>query len=605
MSTLFHDAFAALPAPCAITDGEGRLAEVNDAFAATIGQSATTLRGQPASAILDGLPAILEAGRNDLTVLLHRHDSITVCMACSTAPLPGGGAVLTLRPAPELAGWPYQLIVEAIEEGITIRAADGRIVGSNSTARQLLGQCSAPDFIRWDGEPLAHADHPAILALSNNAPVAAIIGARQPDGSVRWLQVHSVPIQHPEAGRAVVSSFSEINQLVETQRRLADSERRFRAIFDQTFEFIGLLETDGRLIEANATALAFIDKRLDEVAGKPFVDTPWWSHSPEDQATLRAGIAQAAAGQFTRFEATHPGADGEISTIDFSLKPVTDESGRVVYIIPEGRDITHIKRAERELMAAKLQAEAANHAKSAFLAAISHELRTPLNAVIGFSETIIGEVFGPLGNSRYGDYVGLIHTAGCHLRDVIEDILDVARIEIGEVPLHEDVLDLYKCLDSAVRMVAPKADERRVQLAAELPAGLPRLRADPLRLRQVVLNLLVNAVKFTPPGGRVAIAASAGPKGMLLTVADTGIGIRPEDLDSIWNPFFQADASLSRRFGGTGLGLPIVRHYVEAHGGTITVDSTPGQGSTFTLWLPAGRLIHPANDSPDAAKKCG
>ncbi|MCR6630980.1 MAG: ATP-binding protein [Magnetospirillum sp.] len=597
MSDLFRDAFAALACPAAILDRAGRFVEVNGAFVDAVGRDAALLAGKPATDILHNLPAAFADRRHDCAILLHHTEAVSVRMACTIVPMSGGTAMLTLRASPELAGWPYQLIVEAIEEGITIRAADGRIIGSNRAARALLGPTGAPDFIRWDGEPLAQADHPAFLALASGNPVAGIIGARKPDGTVRWLQVHSVPIHHPEAGHAVVSSFAEINQLVDTQRRLADSERRFRAIFDQTYEFIGLLDTEGHLIEANATALAFIDKGLDEIAGLPFAETPWWTHSPAEQTKLRDGIARAAVGEFVRFETSHAGPNGHAATIDFSLKPAHDDNGKVIYIIPEGRDITHLKRAEEALMAAKLEAEAANHAKSAFLASVSHELRTPLNAVIGFSETIQHQVFGPLGNARYAEYVGLIHSAGSHLRDIIEDILDVARIEIGEVTLREEDMDLGECLSGLVRMMSLKAEERRVSLTLVAPAELPRLHADPLRIRQVVLNLLSNAVKFTPPQGSVHLSAAVTGDGLEISVTDTGIGIRPEDMDSIWKPFFQADASLSRRFGGTGLGLPIVRHYVEAHGGAVTVDSIPGKGSAFTVRLPAGRLVRPANDA--------
>ncbi len=575
MSDLFATAFAGLPVPAAIVTADQRLTAANQSLADIMGRSPDSLAGLTVEALLAALPAPLAVSRRDL---------------------PDGGAVLVFRPAAPLEGWPHQAILEAIKGGVTVRAEDGRIIASNAAARALMGHGTTPDYVDRDGGTLPQSRHPAFVALRTDAPADAVIGARLPDAGVRWLQVHSVPARHPQAGRVVVSSFTEIGDLLETQRRLDESQLRFRAIFDQTFEFIGLLETDGTLIEANRTALAFIGMALDQVAGRHFADTPWWSHSPADQATLRDGIAEAAAGRFVRFETTHPGVDGSISTVDFSLKPVVDESGQVLFIIPEGRDITHLKRAEQELREATRLAEAANRAKSAFLATMSHELRTPLNAVIGFSETIMEQVFGPLGNSRYAEYVGLIHSAGSHLRDVIEDILDVARIEIGELALQEDVLDLRPCLEGAVAMIRPKADECHITLACDLPADLPRLRADPLRLRQIALNLLSNAVKFTPSGGRVRLSVRADDDGMAISVSDTGIGIRPEDMDSIWTPFFQADASLARRFGGTGLGLPIVRHYVQAHGGTIVVDSTPGQGTTFTVRLPAARLVRVAND---------
>ena len=597
MTETFKTAFSALPTPCAVIGANGQLDVVNDSFAALLGCSVDSLTGVAAEQLLEGLPSELSIPHHGVLVDLKLGGTFSVRMGCSLAPLPDGGAVVSLCPAPEMAGWPYQLIVEAIQGGITIRDEDGRIIGSNAAARKLLGHNSSPAFIGRDGEPLAPREHPAFMALDSGNPVAAVIGLRQDTNHTRWLQVHSAPIRHPLGGRAVVSSFSEINQLVETQRLLADSERRFRAIFEHTFEFIGLLDTQGHLIEANATALAFIGKKLDEVVGQHFADTPWWSHSATERATLRDGIEQAAQGRFVRFETSHPGADGSVATVDFSLKPVCDETGQVIYIIPEGRDISHLKRAETELTTAKLQAEAANRAKSAFLATMSHELRTPLNAVIGFSETIIEQVFGPLANARYGEYVSLIHSAGCHLRDIIEDVLDVARIEIGEMSIQEDAMDLAPCLESALAMIRPKATERHVRLDVSLPAGLPRLRADGLRLRQIALNLLSNAVKFTPPGGSVRLAARADDSGLSFSVADTGIGIRPEDMDVIWTPFFQVEGALSRQFGGTGLGLPIVRHYVERHGGTIVVDSTPGQGSTFTVRLPPERLILAANDA--------
>ncbi|MBC7906266.1 MAG: PAS domain S-box protein [Rhodospirillaceae bacterium] len=589
MTDIFRQAFTATANPIAITDPGGRLVEVNTAFAEAVGRDAPRLIGTRAADILDGLPERMDM-RLDVAVVARPAEGITVRLACTTAPLDGGGTVLTLRPAPELAGWPYQLIVEAMEEGITIRAADGRIIGSNRAARQILGGLTDPHFIRPDGAPLPLADHPAFMALETGNSVAAIIGIQAADGQVRWIQVNSVPIEHPEAGYAVVSSFAEINALVETQRRLAESERRFRAIFDHTFEFIGLLDMDGKLIEVNATALIFIGKELEDVVGLPFADTPWWTHSPEDQARLRDGIRRAGAGEFVRFETTHTDNDGVVATIDFSLRAVRDPTGKVAFLIPEGRDITHLKQAEEALLAAKLEAETANYAKSAFLATTSHELRTPLNAVIGFSDTIISEVFGPLGNARYLEYVQLIHSAGSHLRDIIEDILDVARIEIGKVHLREEAMEVQANLDGVVQLMAKKAEERQITLSVEVPAALPRLYADPLRIRQIVLNLLSNAIKFTPSQGRITLTVTQTPEGLSLAVSDTGIGIRAEDLENIWTPFFQSDNSLARRFGGNGLGLPIVRHYVTAHGGTIGVDSMPGKGTTFTVLLPADRL---------------
>jgi len=380
-------------------------------------------------------------------------------------------------------------------------------------------------------------------------------------------------------------------------RQLAESETRLRAIFENTFEFIGLLAPDGTVIEVNRTALAFIGHDdISQVAGMHFADTPWWRHVPEARAALRAAIEVAAKGEFSRFEAAHHGPDGTRVVVDFSLLPVRDDSGRVVYLIPEGRDITQRKAAEEALFAAKREAEAASHAKSQFLATVSHELRTPLNAVIGFSEAIQAEIFGPMGNSRYAEYVGLIHSAGGLLRDLIEDILDVARVETGEAPLSEDEFDPVALLRSTARLIEAKANSRKVLLTVDLPAGLPQMMGDSLRIRQVVLNLLSNAVKFTPEGGSATLMAGVSADGLEIVVADTGIGISPKDVENVWRPFFQADSTLARRYGGTGLGLALVRHFVEAHGGTIALDSAPGQGTTVRVTLPSARLRVPAND---------
>ncbi|WP_296718051.1 ATP-binding protein [Tistrella sp.] len=250
------------------------------------------------------------------------------------------------------------------------------------------------------------------------------------------------------------------------------------------------------------------------------------------------------------------------------------------------------RRAEAALMEAKETAELANRAKSEFLANMSHELRTPLNAVIGFSEMIALETLGPVGNPRYLEYAHDITESGGHLLAVISDILDMSKIEAGRLDLDERPVDLRAMASRARGMVQARADAGGITLETELPPGLPPVLVDERRMKQVLLNLLSNAVKFTEPGGRVTLAAVPGRDGgMDITVTDTGIGIAPEDLPKVLTPFGQIESALSRRFEGTGLGLPLSKAIVELHGGRLLLDSRPGQGTTVTVHLPAARVV--------------
>lgn len=678
-------------------------------------------------------------------------------------------------------------------------------------------------------------------------------------------------------------------------RRLDEGERRFHAIFDGTFQFLGLVGADGTLLEVNRTALKFAGIGAPQAVGRPFWETAWWRHSPELQARLRQAVARAAAGELMRFEATHPGADGNLISVDFSLKPA--EEGMSGLLIAEGRDITeavrvreelrlsetrlaeaqeiahignwnwnlengevwwsketyrifgatadgfrpsfegvlhlihagdreavkvglsralereetwtaefripragedhrvclghgriirdaagrplrmngtvrditdfkrseaalrqktetaellyrvavaangsssvapalqvcldeiclfsgwplghaylvseddrnrlvpsgvwhgtagrrfqefqdvtemlafvmgeglpgrvmaerrplwiedmeaapdvprghaatsvglrtafafpvfsgdevlavleffhtsriapvsaliemvahasaHLGRAvERErvrktLLAARDTALTASRAKSEFLASMSHELRTPLNAIIGFADTILAEVFGPLDGAKYREYLADIQSSGHHLLRLINDILDVSAIESGNIKLHLESLDLDSIAAAALRLVTPRAAKNGVVLESAIAPGLPAFIGDERRIKQILVNLLANAVAFTPEGGRVALEAGRSEDGGLwIAVADDGIGMDAAGIEKAMAPFGQVDSSLARRHQGTGLGLPLTRGLVEVHGGTLRIESEPGKGTTVFVLLPAERLV--------------
>ncbi|MCW2243026.1 sensor histidine kinase [Azospirillum canadense] len=253
-------------------------------------------------------------------------------------------------------------------------------------------------------------------------------------------------------------------------------------------------------------------------------------------------------------------------------------------------DIAARHRVEAELIAAKQASDDANQAKTQFLANMSHELRTPLNAIIGFSEALLTGIFGPMA-PRQTDYVGDIRRSGLHLLSLINDILDTTKIECGKYSLHEESLSVRDLALHGLRQIEPLAEEKGIALALQVPSTLPRLWADERAITQVLLNLLSNAVKFTPAGARTSLSAFLTADGALrLQVADTGIGIPAADLQRVLEPFQQVENVHTRRYPGTGLGLPLVKSLVELHGGSFMLESEAGKGTTATVTLPAFRV---------------
>jgi signal transduction histidine kinase len=250
-----------------------------------------------------------------------------------------------------------------------------------------------------------------------------------------------------------------------------------------------------------------------------------------------------------------------------------------------------LETANTDLVRAHAEAEAASRAKSEFLANMSHELRTPLNAIIGFAEVIERETFGPTGE-RYREYAGDIHGSGRHLLQVINDILDLAKVEAGQMLLHEARVDAALVMQGCVRLIKPRAAKSNVRLQTNFDPHLPVLQADEARLRQIGLNLLSNAVKFTKAGGRVSIATGLdGDGGIVIAVTDTGIGMTADEIVIALEPFQQVTSSLSRTNEGTGLGLPLTKTLVGLHGGRLDIASVPGRGTTVTVSFPPSRSL--------------
>ena len=312
---------------------------------------------------------------------------------------------------------------------------------------------------------------------------------------------------------------------------------------------------------------------------------------PEDRAFVEQAVSQALeSGEPYRIEHRIVMPDGSIRVVREQAEIERDAAGTPACMRGTVLDTTIINRVTENLRDALNRAELANQAKSQFLANMSHELRTPLNAIIGFSELMAGDVLGPLEVSQYRSYAKDINDSGNHLLAVVNDILDLSRIEVGAAELDESVLDVDSVASACLRTVDGRAVQTGLSLERDIPSVFPTLLADERLLKQILLNLLSNAIKFTPAGGTVRLVGRLDAEGcVILEVADNGIGIAATDIERVMEPFAQVEGSLSRRFDGVGLGLALVKQFARLHDATLAIDSEPGRGTRVIIRFPATR----------------
>ncbi len=381
---------------------------------------------------------------------------------------------------------------------------------------------------------------------------------------------------------------AEIEQGVQIQERLRASEARLRDFAEMASDWFWELDAELRFtpISRDTPALA-----ADEQSsfGKRRWEVNDTSQAPKKWANHKRDLL--ARRPFRDFRFSRTGPDGKVQHVSINGVPVFDAAGGFLGYRGTGRDITAKVTAEAELRRSKEHAETSDRAKSAFLANMSHELRTPLNAIIGFAELIHARKSGRITDESV-DWAADILASGRHLLDLINDVLELSRIEAGRCDLVDDTVDIGAAVRACLPMIRCQAENNRVRIDCTIADRAAVLRGDRRAIKQVMLNLLSNAVKFTPAGGVVTIRAEMTARGELsLAVSDTGIGIDPEALPRLCQPFIQADASTSRRYGGTGLGLAISARLVALHGGTLTIASALGQGTTVWLIFPAARVL--------------
>jgi PAS domain S-box-containing protein len=512
------------------------------------------------------------------------------------------------------------VITRNMAEGIClVRLSDRRIVYANPKFEQLFGY--DPDELNGQLVSILNyaSDLPAaegvadeiLQQVEQNGAATYIVQNIRKDGTVFWCEATTSIFEHPDYGSVVVAVQQDITDRRQAEQELQEKERRFRAIFDQTFQFVWLLEPDGRLSEANQTALDFGDVNTS-VIGQMFWETPWWQASHDVRVQLRAAIARAARGEFVRYEVELSGADGKIAICDFSIKPLQDEAGQIVLLIPEGRDITQRKQAEAEIhqLNAELEDRVArrtaqmaqlnttltqtatlleerNRELDQFAHIASHDLKAPLRAISNLAEWIEDDLQGQLPAENQ-QQLELLRKRVLRMEALISGLLDYSRV--GRTQTAIESVSVSALLEEVIDSLDPPAS-----FAIALAPNLPTLPARQLLLRQVFANLISNAIKHHDrPDGCITITARDRAAFYEFTVVDDGPGIAAEYHDRIFVIFQTLAVRDSKE--NTGVGLSIVKKIVETEGGQIWVDSQLGQGTTFRFtWLkqPKDAILEP------------
>ena len=429
-------------------------------------------------------------------------------------------------------------------------------------------------------ETLHPDDRSRIAALdqersARGEPFSLEYRIRRKDGSYVWVRDECMPIRD-ESGKIV--SWQGVLLDITDRRKAEEAQARLAAIVEGAEDAIYSRALDGTITSWNRGAERLYGYSAEEAIGRSFLTL-----IPEDTSATIFTRATTFGAEPNQFEATRRRKDGSLVEVGVSLSPIRDRNGNVVGVSTITRDITERKRVEEELRAALEAAEAGIRAKTLFLAMMSHELRTPLQAVLGYADFLL---HGPPGSlmPEQAEDIGYIRQGAGRMVALIEQMLDLSRMEAGRLEIASEPVDLTKILEQVRQDIVPQAAAKSLSFSIEIPQGLLPILGDPVRLRQILLNLVGNAVKFTDAGA-VRVSAAAIEHAVEVNVTDTGIGIAPDDLPHIFEEFRQVDSTTTRRYGGAGLGLAIGKRLAEQMGGQITVQSTLHAGSTFTLRL--------------------
>jgi len=479
---------------------------------------------------------------------------------------------------PEATETLYRALLRAALDPTVAIDATGTVVTASESVRRVFGwspdQLVGRDVSVLMPEP-HRSEHGGYLERYLRTGQTTILG-RTREFEVRHKDGHTLPCELSVAradtpggaGPLFIGTFRDVSERKRSERAREESERRFRAIFEQSFQYIGLLDPRGVLLEANQAALDGAGVSREEVIGRPFWETRWWTVSEESRTRLKEGIREAAAGRFVRFETEHRGPGDKILAMDFSLKPVCNAEGEVVLLIPEGRDISELKRAQRA-ETAMLRALATIGESAAMLA---HEIKNPITAV-NLALKAVAHQLGEDQQAVLEDLAGRMR----RLERIMRRTLTFTR----PIELKPEAVEIGALLRQVAEQLHAEAARRGAQIECEPGEGVLEVSGDLQLLDEVLTNVVQNALEALGAGGRVRLWAKADDDAVRIVVEDGGPGISAELMGKLFTPF------ATSKSGGTGLGLAFCKKVAEAHGGTIEAGASPLGGARFTLRLPS------------------
>lgn len=491
----------------------------------------------------------------------------------------------------------YRAIIDGVSDIIFECDTTGVILFLNATWEKItgipVGQAMGRDFFMLIDKENAEAlrrDYLSMVA-GTKPMVRGNARIKTATGGTRAIEISFNRMRKDDQQNIrVLGTVVDVEARSKAERALAETERKYRTIFENAADGIYQVTPEGVVLSGNPAFAHILGYTSIDALIEAVPDITALYPSPRERVLYERDLS--TVGVIRNHESRIKRADGSVVWVSENARAVRDVDGRVVYYEGSIEDITQRKAAAQALQEAKIQSDLANRAKSDFIANMSHELRTPLNAIIGFSEILKNQAMGSLGKPEYVEFSGEINQSGLKLLSVINDILDISKIETGDRSINESLFSLHKLTEACLGLVSGRAKAENVHIVNNITDQCPKIIGEELSFKQIITNLLSNAIKFTPEGGQVTLDFDyeGSNRDLRISITDTGIGMDQKDVQRALAPFGQLDSELGRATSGTGLGLTLVESLVRMHDSTLEIISQKGVGTTVTIIIPARRV---------------